>query len=272
LVITNNISVYYGKILTIPSLGNKCWTAIKAITTGVPTGFINLTGSFVYDDCGPCMGLYPCTVPYLPELLECACFTISESTNCDGAITLTNLGTISATCEECAPPAPTCYELSDCNDIVTPFIVCDDLSDYLGSVIKIEGCGDTCWFVREADNCDNSICLNGAITEFVDCEACLPPAPVPTPFALHARRIKPGYFSTNSCLTTEYIERVNCTFALEVYNQMIINRYGVTVCCDNDLDQWAIKKQVLDFELLTDPDLCKSTLNPFVPSCPDEPI
>lgn len=272
LIVTNTLYPYIGQTISVPSLGNKCWTVTEILLVGTSMGFIDLTGAYAYTDCGPCMGIFPCDVPYLPELLECRCLTISNSPFCDGAITLTTLGPISATCEECAPPPPICYELSDCNDVVAPFIVCDDLSAHLGLVIKIEGCGDTCWFVREAASCDNSICLNGAITEFEDCEACLPPPPVPTPFALHARRIKPGYFSTNSCLTTEYIERVNCTFALEVYNQMIINRYGVTVCCDNDLDQWAIKKQVLDFELLTDPDLCKSTLNPFVPSCPDEPI
>jgi len=272
LIVTNTLYPYLGQTISVPVLGNKCWTVTEILLVGTSMGFIDLTGAYAYTDCGPCMGIFPCTVPYLPELLDCMCLTISESTNCTGAITLTNLGTISPTCETCAPPPPTCYELTDCKGVVDPFIVCDDLSVYLGSVIKIEGCGDTCWSVALAFNCDNSICLNGAITEFVDCETCLPPPPVPTPFALHARRIKPGYFSTNSCLTTEYIERVNCTFALEVYNQMLVNRYGITVCCDNDLDQWAIKKQVLDFELLTDPDLCKSTLNPFVPSCPDEPI
>jgi hypothetical protein len=72
-------------------------------------------------------------------------------------------------------------------------------------------------------------------------------------------------------LTTEYIERVNCTFASQVYNQMIITRYGVTVCCDNDLDQWDIKKQVLDFELAADK-ICKKPCLPCTPFCPVEPI
>jgi len=272
LIVTNTLYPYIGQTISVPILGNKCWTVTEILLVGTSMGLIDLTGAYVYTDCGPCMGIFPCSVPYLPELLTCICFTISESISCDGAITLTTLGPITATCAECLPPPPVCYLLSDCTNVVASFIVCDDLSLYLGSVIKIEGCGDTCWSVALSDTCDNSICLNGAITSFISCLACLPPPPIPTPFALHARRIKPGYFSTNSCLTTEYIERVNCTFALEVYNQMIIKRYGVTVCCDNDLDQWDIKKQVLDFELLTDPNLCKSTLNPFVPSCPDVPI
>jgi hypothetical protein len=224
-------------------------------------GLLDLTGGYVYDNCGPCMDVFPCGVIIIPELLDCVCFTISEATSCDGSIELVTLGPITATCLTCLPPPPTCYLLTDCQDIVDPFIVCgNDLDIYLDLVIKIEGCGDTCWLVTLSDTCDNSICLNGLITEFETCLDCLPVPPIPDPLVLHSRRIKPGYFSTNSCLTTEYIERVNCTFALEVYNQMIIKRYGVTVCCDNDLDQWSIKKQGLDFELLTDPALCKSTI------------
>jgi hypothetical protein len=56
------------------------------------------------------------------------------------------------------------------------------------------------------------------------------------------------------------MDRINCNFAKQVYDAMLINRYGITVCCDHDVDAWDIKKQGLDFELLTDPDLCKSTL------------
>ena len=261
LIVSNTLEAYIDQIITLPILGNNCWTVIKFTTVGTSMGLLDLTGGYVYDNCGPCMDVFPCGTIVIPELLDCVCFTISEATSCDGAIELVTVGPITATCLTCLPPPPTCYLLTDCQDVVDPFIVCgNDLDIYLDLVIKIEGCGDTCWLVTLSDTCDNSICLNGLITEFEDCLDCLPVPPIPDPLVLHSRRIKPGYFSTNSCLTTEYIERVNCTFALEVYNQMIIKRYGVTVCCDNDLDQWAIKKQGLDFELLTDPALCKSTI------------
>jgi hypothetical protein len=92
------------------------------------------------------------------------------------------------------------------------------------------------------------------------CTDCLPPLPPAPVFDLHLRRIKPGYFSTNSCITTEYMERVNCNFAKQVYDDMLIRRYGITVCCDHDVNSWDIKKQVLDLELLGDPSLCKSTI------------
>lgn len=109
------------------------------------------------------------------------------------------------------------------------------------------------------DNIYTPTCT-GVIDFTAACEACLPPAPTPAPLVLHPRRIKPGYFTKNSCITTEYMERVNCNFAKQVYDAMLIKRYGITVCCDHDVDTWDIKKQVLDFELLTDPSLCKSTL------------
>jgi hypothetical protein len=56
------------------------------------------------------------------------------------------------------------------------------------------------------------------------------------------------------------MDRVNCNFAKQVYDAMLIKRYGITVCCDQDVDTWDVRKQVLDFELLTDPTLCQSTL------------
>lgn len=104
-------------------------------------------------------------------------------------------------------------------------------------------------------------CVENENLDFAQaCTDCLPPLPPEPVLDLHLRRIKPGYFSPNSCITTEYMDRVNCNFAKQVYDAMLIKRYGITVCCDHNVDAWDIKKQVLDFELLTDPNLCKSTL------------
>jgi hypothetical protein len=203
LIVTNTLYPYIGQTISVPVLGNKCWTVTEILLVGTSMGLIDLTGAYLYTDCGPCMGIFPCDVPYLPELLECRCLTITDSPFCTGAITLTTLGPITTTCEECLPPPPVCFLLTDCQEIVDPFIVCTpDLSAYVesSSVIKIEGCGDTCWSVALADTCDNSICLNGAITEFVDCPTCLPPPPIPVPFSVTGRKIKPGY-STKPCIT-----------------------------------------------------------------------
>lgn len=169
-----------------------------------------------------------------------------------------------ANCFECLR---VCYLITPCTpSTLEPRIVYNDFSQYVGNIIKIEGCPDVCWEVSIADTCEFGVNVGEVTDDYETCEACAPVIPVPT-FSLHPRRIKPGYFSKNSCLSTDYIERVNCTFAQEVYNKMIVDRYGITPCCGDELDTWDIKKQILDFELLTDPDLCKSTLPEPDPDC-----
>ena len=165
-------------------------------------------------------------------------------------------------CEDCVR---TCYRLTDCQGALDPVVVCNDLQLYTGKVIKITGCGDICWEVEVAENCDGNTIFAGDITVFDDCTDCLPPTPPAPVLELHPRRIKPGYFSPNSKIPLEYIEKVNCTFARQVYDSMLIARYGITVCCDHDIPLWTNRKAILDYELLIDPSLCKSTLC----NCPD---
>lgn len=168
-------------------------------------------------------------------------------------------------CDACTQ---VCYELTDCSGALEPVIVCNDLEQYLGKVIKIEGCGDICWEVNLSDSCQGSTLFAGKITEFKDCIKCLPPTPpTPPPYDLHLRKIKPGYNSPNSCYTTNYIEKVNCSFAEQVYNAMLVKRYGITVCCEEDLMMWDIKKQLMDLDILKDPKMCKSTLCDCKPPC-----
>jgi hypothetical protein len=160
-------------------------------------------------------------------------------------------------CEDCLR---VCYLLTDCQGALDPVVVCNDLELYIGKIIQIEGCGDTCWQVATSNNCNSNTIFAGAITSFETCEDCLPPIPPAPLLELHPRRIKPGYFSPNCKIPLEYIEKVNCTFARQVYDSMLILRYGITVCCDHDLPLWANRKAILDYEMLIDPSLCKSTL------------
>ena len=127
-------------------------------------------------------------------------------------------------------------------------------------IVKVYG-NETYGNIQFAGVITDNTCVENENLDFAQaCADCLPPLPPEPILDLHIRRIKPGYFSPNSCITTEYMDRINCNFAKQVYDAMLINRYGITVCCDHDVDAWDIKKQGLDFELLTDPDLCKSTL------------
>ena len=161
----------------------------------------------------------------------------------------------------CLDCTRTCYILTSCVGGINPVIVCNDLAQYVGKVIKIASCGDICWQVAVSSNCNGSITFAGEITPFVNCNACLPPLPpTPPPYDLHLRKIKPGWKSPNSCYTLDYIERINCTFGQQIYNEMLVARYGITVCCEEDVNKWDIKKQMLDLDMLKDPNLCKSTL------------
>lgn len=84
-----------------------------------------------------------------------------------------------------------------------------------------------------------------------DCASCLPkpqPEPIPEP-----KKVRPGYFIKNPCLSTEYVEKVNCNFGNQVYDQMITARYGITACCEVDVNKWDIKKHIVDYELMTIP-------------------
>ena len=94
-----------------------------------------------------------------------------------------------------------CYLLEDCQEAVPSMILCTDLKDYVGKIIKIAGCGNICWTVSEASSCEGSIKFEGEVTEFDTCLECLPPVPVPVPLELNLRKVKPGYNSPNSCVT-----------------------------------------------------------------------
>jgi len=155
------------------------------------------------------------------------------------------------TCADCQV-CPTDYQLTDCSDSTNIAYTCSDLSQYLGSVIKLENCGDTCWIVTAVPVSINPKPVGNITDVKLNCEDCLP-QPEPVIPKAKPRTIRPGYFIKNPCLTTEYVEKVNCTFSNQVYNQMISVRYGVSSCCETDVNKWDIKKQIVDFELITIP-------------------
>lgn len=254
-IVTNtDLTIYLWQIVNVQGYPGSCF-----IVTGVPVG-------------DPCVN--PIPVVATPPLVDacncpgaqqpwpagCYCVTVQQvippivATDFEGVFDSTPYDC----CESCSQ---VCYLLTSCTPGIDPVIVCNDLSLYVGVVIKIESCGDICWQVELSQTCSGSITFAGNIISFEDCADCLPPPPpTPPPFDLHLRKIKPGYKSPNSCYTLEYIEKVNCTFAQQVYNAMLVQRYGLTMCCEEDLNVWDIKKQLLDLDMMKDPSLCKSTL------------
>lgn len=268
---SNNLSALVGSVVTvggtiIPELGTECWTVTNWISGGPsnPSVFlntaINIITSYPNTGCSDPV----CTAACLPAWPDgCYCATVSIAPNCTGSAPWP--GEIFATHPDCQTCLGICYLLTDCSGVLAPITVSNDLSEFVGQIVQFTDCGDTCWSVAVALSCDNSVCVTAVSASFADCVTCLPPVvPIP-PEPLHPRRIKPGYY-TAGC-DPAYTERINCTFAEAVYDKMVKLRYGITICCDEDIDKWDIKKQELDLRALYDPTLCKSTLPTCCPPC-----
>jgi hypothetical protein len=116
--------------------------------------------------------------------------------------------------------------------------------------------GDLCYVDPQGTPvCAPKTCVTIPIVDQpTPCEACAPPPAVVIPaITLKTRAVAPGY-KTPVC-SPEYYDKVNCTYADQVNNQMLSARYGLTVCCDEDLDKWDIKKELLDLQSIKNPNL-----------------
>lgn len=251
-------------IHTNTNLSSHLWNTVQLdgypgscfIVNGVPVGSVCLDPIPV-----TLIDAQPCNCPGAQQPWPNGCYCVRVEEVIPPVIGIEFTGVFQQSygcCEDCTR---VCYLLTSCNAPIEPVVVCNDLSRYVGQVIQITGCGDICWQVSISDTCDSDIKFGGDIIVYENCEECLPPVPPPPPpYELHLRKIKPGYNSPNSCYTTEYIEKINCGFAQQVYNAMLVKRYGITVCCEEDLNTWDIKKQLMDLDILKDPSMCKSTL------------
>lgn len=252
-IVTNTVlTARLWQTISIEGYPGSCF-----IVTGIPTG-------------QPCTGAVPvvvignvsctCEGAQTPWPAGCYCVTVEKvvpdiiASDFTGVFNITSYNS----CIECTK---ICYLLTSCIGGITSVIVHNDLSEYVGKVIKIDSCGDICWQVSISPNCNGSISFAGDITMFNNCTACLPPIPpTPAPFDLHLRKIKPGWKSPNTCYSLEHIEKINCNFGQQIYNKMLVSKYGVTMCSEEDITKWDILKQMLDLDMLKDPNMCKSTL------------
>lgn len=270
IVVTGNLAGSIGQIVQFQEFSD-CWQIVDSTTC---EGAISVTIINTFIDCITCQGCYiltncdPDAIPltiqtttdlsqYLNESIQITgypnqCWTITPAQiTCDSPAPVVVTSSFT-TCYDCLPK---CYILTDCEGIEVPIKTSDDLSQYVGLVIKLENCPETCWIVTVTTDCDDSVCLSKILTSYADCIACLPPVLPPVPLELRPRMIKPGY-TTPGC-SPEYTEKVNCTFGEAVYDEMIKKRYGVKMCCDLSVNKWDIKKQLLDLKALFDPELCK---------------
>ena len=180
-----------------------------------------------------------------------ACWTVSETQNCDTTVPVTLSGTPYQDCTACL--SVPCYLLTDCaNPQNTIEVTNPEFAGYLNQVVQIcNDAGCSCYTITANGVCLPDILIYTSITCFDNCESCLP-QPTP-PVELIKRTVKPGY-NTPGC-PPAYTEKINCTFGEQVWDEVVAVRYGVKICCDHDVDKWDIKKQILDLKALYDPAL-----------------
>jgi hypothetical protein len=188
-----------------------------------------------------------------------ACWTVSETQNCDTVVPVTVSGTPYQDCTACL--SVPCYLLTDCSNPQNTIEVTNpEFAGYINQVVQIcSEAGCFCYTITDNGTCLPNILLYTSITCFEDCQSCLPP-PIP-PVELIKRTVKPGY-NTPGC-PPAYTEKINCTFGEQVWDEVVAVRYGVKICCDHDVDKWDIKKQILDLKAIYDPALDI----PPTPSC-----
>jgi hypothetical protein len=112
-------------------------------------------------------------------------------------------------------------------------------------------CENKCYIVGVNVDCNiYGPTLNTVTNSFATCELCAYVPPVPR--ELKKRSVKPGY-DTPAC-TAEAYDNITCQFATALYDEMVKARYGITICCEYDVNYWDVQKQILDLQSILDTD------------------
>jgi len=215
--------------------------------------------------------------------------------------------------ESCELCNATFYELTDCLGILDPIVTITDLSQYVGKVIQLKFCPDTCWEVEEttSQEIDGEVIVEQGFTTCPDCllavltpkcvtftntldnpinieyvnaigqiikvdilakgttpKTCAVSWNIPITVIVTnygecidgqcpvvpqpKRQVTPGY-DTAAC-STEYYEKVECTFSELMYKDVLTERYGISNCCPEEDMKWIIKHEMLMLDVLINPD------------------
>lgn len=117
-----------------------------------------------------------------------------------------------------------------------------------------------CWQFMEAESfpeystLDYVEFLNDVGTE-CDCAACSEPEEPVTP-PVNLKTIYPT-FKVPFC-DAEYVEKIKCSFAEQVYKKMQSERYKIKPCCNDSLNKYHIKHEILKLDMIEDPELCST--------------
>lgn len=175
-----------GQIVVLDNYPDTCWEVTDTVECDCA---IDVTVIQSYVDCPTCLNpsnykLINCddsnTIIYTSSDLSAYVGQVVIIGDCPGCwfveeienIPSDTIVTVTFSYLDCTECAKEYYELTDCTGFKDPIITYTDLSQYLGSVIKIKYCPETCWTVNATDDPTNAGIVIPEV-EYIDCPECL---------------------------------------------------------------------------------------------------
>lgn len=185
--LNQQVSQYVNTQQIINIVGNDtCWRVFDSIDSCECAIAVTVDG--VFDDCPSCLN------PKGYKLIECTTGEIQYTTtdlsdyttailqtNCPGCWRIEPIDivppssqpvTVITSFEDCKTCNAKFYVLTDCRGILDPIITITDLFQYIGDVVQLKFCPDTCWEVAETtpQEIDGEVIVEKS---FIGCTECL---------------------------------------------------------------------------------------------------
>ena len=180
-----------GATVIIKDYPNTCWTVTDTVECDCA---IDVTVFQYFLDCKTCKGIPKYKLTNCDDLttiiytstnlsayvgqvivrLDCpGCWLVQEVDKIPSDVVIT----VSFSYIDCIECARTYYLLEDCSGLLPDAITYTDLSAYVGSVIKLEYCPETCWSVSKTLDATNAGVVVFTDLKYTDCDTCLDTLP-----------------------------------------------------------------------------------------------
>lgn len=189
-IVTNKLSLglyaILGQIVKIENYPDTCWIVNSTANCECAIDVVVVQS---YEDCPTCKNPSkykltncddPNTIVYTSSDLSPFVGQVILRGDCPGCwyieeiqdIPSDTIVTVTAAYTDCIACAREYYKLFDCTGFKDPIITYTDLSQYIGSVIKIKYCPETCWTVQQTNDSTNAGIVFPEI-EYTNCTECL---------------------------------------------------------------------------------------------------
>ena len=180
-----------GAVVIIEGYPDTCWEVADTVVCDCA---IDVTVFQYFLDCPTCKGISkykltncdsPTTIIYTSSNLSAYVNQVIVREDCPGCWLVQEVDkipsdviiTVAASYINCVECARTYYLLEDCSGLLPDAITYTDLSAYVGNVIKLEYCPETCWEVSVTLDSTNAGIAVFIDQEYTDCDTCLDTLP-----------------------------------------------------------------------------------------------